>query len=113
MPAKITHLRTRLRNLDTRRAKLHADQAALDKAAGAHLRQLRLDRRLTLNTVARSAGYSIAKLWEIEQGDRSIGLSLETFNQVAGAIDYICGQSADKATAPLSHPRHNHTQKPL
>lgn len=89
MPVEITHHRTRLRGLDTRRAKLHADQARADKLAGQYLRQLRKDKRLTLETVAESAGFSLGKLWDIEQGDRSIGLTLETFNQVVKAIEEV------------------------
>jgi hypothetical protein len=89
MPAKINHLRTRLKNLDTRRERLHADQAVIDKAAGDHLRQLRIERRLKLHEIAKSAGFSIGKLWDIEQGDRVVGLSLETFDQVAQAIEEV------------------------
>ena len=92
MPVDITHHRTRLRGLDTRRAKLHADQAAADKLAVEYLRKMRLQRRLTLGTVAATATFSISKLWDIEHGLRTGGTSLETFNQVVKAIDAIADE---------------------
>ncbi len=89
MPVNIQRLRQKLRGLDTRRERLHAAQAVLDKAAGQYLRQLRIDRWIKLRQVAHAAGFSIGKLWEIEQGVRTGGLSLETFNQVAKAIKEV------------------------
>lgn len=85
----MTHVRTRLRNLDESRAVLAKKQKALDTEVGKHLRQLRLDHRLTLKTVSKSAGVSLKSLWEIEQGFYPSEMTLQLYDKVAKAIKLV------------------------
>lgn len=86
-------LRTRLRNLEASRARLAAKhtvldtkQAILDKAVGSYLRRFRLDHRLALGVVAKAVKISDTLLWKIEQGTRSVSMTLEFYNKLEAAI---------------------------
>ena len=96
MPSPLTHIKTRLRNLDKSRAALQQKQAALDLLVGKHLRQMRLDHRLSLATVSAKANISITNLWEIERGVRNSAITLPLYNKLEKAIRQAASQLATR-----------------
>lgn len=61
-------LRKQLATLAERRAKLEAEQKAVNERTAAFALQLRHDARLKLRTVAKNLDLSVARVWNLENG---------------------------------------------
>ncbi len=69
-----------------------------DYTLGNHLRELRLDRKLTREQLAEKAGVSRDLIGKVEQGQRG-SIRLESARQLAGALGVPVGQLLGHDTA--------------
>lgn len=71
---------------------------------GIRLKQLRKDRKLSLQEVADRAGATKSHIWELEQGrskNPTIGMAVAIANALGVSLDYLTGLST---TMPNLHP---------